>query len=91
MSKNKEKFFEILKDDSYGICPAPTEAQLALYILCDYLLGENFYVAMPLRVEQVNTEIVYTILDRYSREFRKDKKKEYYEYVRTKENKNDQK
>ena len=72
---NKEKFFEILKDDTYGICPAPMSSDIALQILVDYLLGENFYIVMPLSQEQANTEIVAAILDKYSKEYKKDRSK----------------
>lgn len=72
MTENKKKFIEILKDDSYGTYPAPTDAQLAVGILCDYLLGEDWYTANPIGVKQVNTEIVNEILRVYSRQYRKD-------------------
>lgn len=76
MTENKKKFIEILKDDSYGIFLAPTNAQLAVNILCEYLLGEGWYSGDPVSNEQVNTEIVDCILDKYSREYRKDIRKE---------------
>lgn len=66
MTENKKKFIEILEDDSYGIYPAPTDAQLAVGVLCDYLLGEGWYTADLVGVEQVNTEIVDAILRKYS-------------------------
>lgn len=75
MTENKKKFIEILKDDSYGIYPAPTDAQLAVGVLCDYLLGEDWYTANPIDVKQANTEIVDEILRTYSRQYRKDLKK----------------
>lgn len=75
MTENKKKFIEILKDDSYGIYPAPIDAQLAIGVLCDYLLGEGWYIADPIGVKQVNTEIVDEILRAYSRQYRKDLKK----------------
>ena len=74
MNKHKKKLFEILSDTTYGICPAPMSADMALQILTTYLLGENFYIVMPLSPEQANTEIVATILDKYSKEYRKDRK-----------------
>lgn len=72
MTKYKKKFFEILSDDTYGICPAPTTSDDAIQILTDYLLGEDFYIGMPMSQEQANTEIVTLILKKYSKEFRKD-------------------
>ena len=50
-------------------------SDVALQILVDYLLGENFYIVMPLSQEQTNTEIVAAILDKYSKEYKKDRKK----------------
>ena len=38
-------------------------------------MGENFYIVMPLSQEQANTEIVAAILDKYSKEYKKDRKK----------------
>ena len=72
MTKNKEEFLKILSDDTYGLCPAPTSSALAIQVLTDYLLGEDFYVVMPMPQEQVNTEIVATILEKYSKEYRRD-------------------
>lgn len=75
MNKNKESFFNILSDDTYGICPSPTSPLLALEVLCDYLLGEDWYVSIPMSQDQINTCIVDDILKKYSREYRKDIKK----------------
>lgn len=75
LSEVKKRFFNILKDDSCGIFPAPTNAQLGITILCEYLLGEDWYTANPVNGEQGNTEIVDSILWRYSRQYRKDVKK----------------
>lgn len=76
MTENKKKFIEILKDNSYGIYPAPTDAQLAVGVLCDYLLGEDWYIADPIGVKQVNTEIVDEILRAYSPKYNWDVYKE---------------
>ena len=75
MSKHKKKLFEILKNDTYGLCPAPMSSIDAIDILTEYLLGEDFYIAMPLNREQANTSIVYQILMQYSKKFRKDFKR----------------
>ena len=61
-----------IEDTSYGLCPAPMNAQAALNILIDYLLGDDWYVVMPLGVEQVNACAVEQILDKYSKKWRKD-------------------
>ena len=76
MTENKKKFIEILEDNSYGIYPAPTDAQLAVGVLCDYLLGEDWYIADPIGVKQVNTEIVDAILRAYSPKYNWDVYKE---------------
>lgn len=54
------------------ICPPPMHAQDALEILKDYLLGEDWYVALSMSTEQSNTLIVETILEKYSRKYRKE-------------------
>lgn len=76
MTENKKKFIEILKDGSYGIYSAPTDAQLAIGVLCDYLLGEDWYIADPIGVKQTNTEIVDAILRAYSPKYNWDVYKE---------------
>lgn len=55
-----------------NMCPPPLDAQDALDFLKDYLLGENWYVVMPLSQKQCNTEIVATILKKYSSKYRKE-------------------
>lgn len=72
---DKQKLFEILGDDTYGIMPAPMDARLAVNVLADYLLGEDWYIPYSTSPEQANTEIVVAILRKYSKEFRKDWKK----------------
>lgn len=70
------KGFEAIKnnicDTSYGLCPAPMNAQLAVNILCDYLLGDDWYFAGSASVEQGNAMVVELILDKYSKQFKKD-------------------
>ncbi len=71
-NKGFEPMKENIENTSYGICPAPMNAQEALNILCDYLLGDEWYCAMSMGVEQVNAVIVEQILDKYSKQWRKD-------------------
>ena len=71
-NKSFEDLKENICDTSCGICPAPMEAQFALNILTDYLLGEDWYVAMPLNTKQVNACVVEQILDKYSKQWKKD-------------------
>ena len=72
------KFYDWLKQqdvEHYGLCPPPMDAQTAVDILCEYLLGEDWYCTLSLGSPQVNTEIVYDILNKYSHRFRKEKRK----------------
>ena len=71
-NKSFEAMKENIEDTTYGLCPAPMPAQEALNILIDYLLGENWYVVMSMGVEQVNACAVKQILDKYSKQWRKD-------------------
>ncbi len=57
-----------------GLCDPPLDAQRALRFLKDYLLGERWYVATSENTEQVNAAIVWEILSKYSKEFKKEKK-----------------
>lgn len=70
------KGFEAMKnnlcDASYGFCPAPMDAQEALDILTSYLLGDNWYTAVPLGTKQCNAVITEQILDKYSKKWKKD-------------------
>ena len=63
---------ENIEDNTYGLCPAPMDAQLALNILTDYLLGEDWYIAGSMSVEQANACVVEQILDKYSKQWKKD-------------------
>jgi hypothetical protein len=42
--------------------------------LKNYLLGEDWYVAYPGSAKQITTDIVYDILKKYSKKFRKELK-----------------
>jgi hypothetical protein len=60
-----------------GILQPPLDAQKALNFLKDYLLGEDWYVVNPVNTQQCNTQIVWEILEKYSTEFNKEKKRWY--------------
>lgn len=62
------------KDNMFPPC---LDAQTALNFLTDYLLGEDWYVVDPLCQQQINTEIVSNILSKYSKKYRKEKRKYY--------------
>lgn len=67
LTDTKMKYFDIL--DSYGkddnMFPPPTDAQLAVNLLCQYLLGEDYYVNDPVSARQCNTVIIQDILYKY--------------------------
>ena len=84
MSNDKDQFFKIIENHRYGNGLPKTSAQLALYVLADYFLGEDWYIVDPVGTEQGNTIIVDEILRIYSKQYIKDLKK------RDKERKNDQ-
>lgn len=50
------------------ICKIQTEmsAEDALQLLCDELLGENYYIADPVNGKQANAIIALDILKRYA-------------------------
>lgn len=58
-----------------NIFPPAMESQMAVDFLCDYLLGDDWYTVNPISTAQVNTEVVYDILRKYSRRFRKELRK----------------
>ena len=84
------KGFEPMKDNicdvSNELFPTPMPAQVALDILTSYLLGDGFYIALPVNQEQGNAIITEQILDKFSRKWRKDWKN--FEKVLKKELKN---
>jgi hypothetical protein len=67
-----EPMKENIEDFSCGLCPAPMDAQTAVDVLCDYLLGDDWYTGLSINAEQANAIIVEQILDKYSRQWRKD-------------------
>ena len=72
MTKAKMRWFETLKDDSCGILYAPVDPQVALDVLREYILGENWYSMNPVSQAQINTEVVHEILNKVSKQYRKD-------------------
>lgn len=65
-----------LADHNYGLCNPPLKSQQAIQFLSNYLLGEDYYVAISQSAEQTNTSIVYDILKKYSPKFREELRKE---------------
>lgn len=68
-SIREKKSLALKKENPYGICHEPTSAQDALNKLSSYLLGEDWYVTLPILQEQVNTCIVDSILSKYSKKY----------------------
>ena len=68
----KEQTFDILMQRDDNIFPPGISEKTALDILQVWLLGEDWYVVDPLNGQQVNNEIVYQILYKYSDEFKKE-------------------
>jgi hypothetical protein len=73
-NKSFEAMKNNLEDFSCGMMPAPMEAQTAVDILCDYLLGDDWYIATAMNQKQANACIVEQILDKYSKQWQKDRK-----------------
>ena len=71
-SKGFEAMKSNIEDTSYGLYPAPMEAQEALDILTSYLLGDDWCVVDSIGPKQVNAIITEQILDKYSKKWKKD-------------------
>ena len=70
-----------------NIFPPPLESQMAIDFLKTYLLGEDWYTVNPISQEQINTEIVFGILFKYSKRFKREyktmkKKSKMIEFLR---------
>lgn len=53
------------EEDRKNIFSPPLEPQVALNILIEHFLGEDWYTPNPIGVKQVNTEAIYEILRKY--------------------------
>ena len=64
-----EEFYRKRMDETKwpedGLCDPPTDPRMAIHILIDHLLGEDWYVAMPEGDDQVITVAVAEILNKY--------------------------
>ena len=71
-------FLEWLKlensKDPDNMLPPGLDFEKAIYFLKDYLLGEDWYVSYSGSAKQITTDIVYEILKKYSKKFRKELK-----------------
>lgn len=57
------------KNNMYGV--GVSDAEFRKFIM-DYLLGEDWYVADPLGQAQVNEIALYEILEKHSKQYRKE-------------------
>ena len=74
------------------LCDPPTDPRMAMHILIDHLLGEDWCVAMPEGDDQVITVAVTEILNKYpkNRFYAFVKKIGKLKKIKEKENKNEQ-
>ena len=63
-----------------NIFPPGLDAQEAIQFLKDYLLGEDWYISLPVNNLQANSCIVDAILLTYSKQYKKDIKKARKEF-----------
>ena len=72
----KDTFSQWLEDrwEDGDMCPPPLEDKDALDFLRLYLLGKDWYVTMPISHNQCNTEIVDAILQKYSKDYKRELK-----------------
>lgn len=60
------------KDNIFGV--GISDAEFRRFII-HYLLGENWYVVDPLSQAQVNEIALYNILEKYSKRYRKERRR----------------
>lgn len=53
----------------------PMKSEEFIDFIKDYLLDEDWYVINPVSAEQVYTEILLAVLEKYSKKFKKEQKK----------------
>lgn len=78
-----ERIEELSKEYNCQFFNPPMSDRESMRFLRRYLLGENWYSANPLPQDQINPEIVHEILYKYSRKYRKERKR----YMKRKRNK----
>ena len=66
--KNRED-----KDNIFGV--GVSDAEFRQFII-DYLLGEDWYVVDPLGQKQINEIALYKILERYSKRYKRECKRQ---------------
>lgn len=66
-------FTEWLEDNKeYGILPPPMELEQFEKFLIQYLFDKEPQIVMPISEKQARTEILFDILSKYSKKFRKE-------------------
>lgn len=64
-----EEFYRKRMDETNwprnDLCDPPTDPRIAIHILIDHFLGEDWYVVMPEHDDQVITVAVAEILNKY--------------------------
>lgn len=74
LKKRREDQMKLLPEER-DIFPIETNAQDAINILCQGLLGEDWYIVDPIGNSQANTIIVDEILYKYNKDYRKEAKR----------------
>lgn len=90
-SIDNNSFMEWLKTESQkdpdNMLPPSLDYESAVVFLKNYLLGEDWYVTYSGSAEQITTDIVYCILEKYSKKFRKElkraKKEQYNDKIKS--------
>lgn len=65
--ETKKRLYELTDKKDYGLYPPCMDAQVALNELCDFFLGEDWYITEPICNVQANTIIVYEIERKFKR------------------------
>lgn len=66
--KDLDEYFKKNKPEDWNddnIFAPPLDAQEAVIMLCHHFLGPNWYSVNPIHQTQINTEIMYEILQKY--------------------------
>lgn len=75
MERNKTLTEWLIENNKYGIFYPPMKAEMFIDYIKDYLLWEDWYTINPVNAEQVYTEILVEVLEKYSKRFKKEIKK----------------
>ena len=87
MMNNNDKTFTYWlnhQPENYGLCDPPIDPQLAIQFLIKYLLGENWYAPISESINQINCVAVHEILYKYSKKYRKERKRFIKKYKKIK-------